>query len=306
MKNLLPLLLLVSFTVLGSDCQGDAQKFCQGVDPGKGQLAKCLSDYSAKLTPGCAKELKAFDANTSKLNPCHKDLADFCVDVDPEPKKIEYCLLKNEARLSPSCAADFRSKKGKILVGNVCAQDVVSNCYSEVTGPEGSITKCLIRNRKKLSGFCGKEIDSRVVEMRKKNACFDETEKYCPVQVKFIDIQECLEKKLGVLTPTCKQLVQSVVDRSKANPCYRDLIRHCKPNLGPGEQDRCLDLNEKEISNSCKQFRVTESEKLKNMAKVCEPDRVKLCASAPIKDGAVVRCLREKKAQVSKECKALL
>ena len=306
MKHLLPLLLLISFQVRAMDCRQDAEKFCPGTEPGKGQLAKCLEDHSTQLSPACAKELKEFDKKTSKINPCHKDLADYCADVEAVPGKIEYCLLKHESRLSPTCAADFKSKKTRILAGNLCAPDVVANCYGELGAPEGAITKCLIKNRSKLSVPCGGELDARVASMRKKNACFDETQKFCPTQVKFIDIQDCLEKKIKVLTPDCKKLVLTVQDRANANPCYRDLMRHCRPNIGPDDQERCLTVNDKDVSNSCKQFRVNEQDKVQKMVKLCEKDRMKLCASAPLKDGAVVKCLREKKEQLSVECKGLM
>lgn len=300
------LLLLFSLSAWANECAQDAKKFCGGVEPGKGQLARCLSDYQDSLSPKCAAELKEFKATTGKKNPCFEDLAEFCSELPADPINAEYCLLKNESRLSPKCSADFKSKKGRIITRNVCAQDVVNTCYKELTGPEGAVNRCLIRNQKKLSGFCQKNINKKIADMRKRNACFDDTEKFCPTQVKFVDIQDCLSKKMNNLTSECKKLVQREDEKLKANPCYRDLITHCKPGISPKEQNDCLTLNQEHLGNACKQFRVVEKEKVNKMVKLCEEDRLKLCKDAPFKNGAVVKCLRKNKAQVSKQCQQLL
>jgi hypothetical protein len=306
MKFLATLLLLLSFGVQARECDQDEKKFCAGVDHGKGQLAKCLDDYQGQLSPGCAKELKEFKAKTEKVNPCYADLADFCADLPTDDRKLGYCLLKNEARLSNKCSADFKKDKPNIIVKDVCAQDIVNNCYSTLSEPEAATSRCLIRNKNKLSGFCQKIVDKKIVEMKKANPCFDETEKYCPTPSQFVDIHDCMEKKLNVLTPNCKKVVQVEIDREKKNPCYMDLRRHCKSGLSATEQHRCLTVNEKELSNSCVQFRVTEAQKLKKMVELCEKDRLMYCPKAPFQNGMVLKCLKENAAKVTPACKALL
>jgi hypothetical protein len=121
-----------------------------------------------------------------------------------------------------------------------------------------------------------------------------------------VDIQDCLSKKVTSLAPTCKKLVENEDKKLKANPCYRDLITHCRPGISPKQQNECLTLNEEHLGNACKQFRVMDKQKVDKMVKVCEADRLKLCKDAPFKDGAIVKCLRQNKAQVSKECQQLL
>lgn len=306
MKFLATLLLMMAFSAHSNECAKDAKKFCAGVDPGKGQLARCLSDYESSLSPKCAAELRDYKANTGKKNPCFEDLAEFCSDIPSDPLNYEYCLIKHESKLSPKCSADFKAKKGRIITRNVCAQDIADTCYSSVSGPEGSVTKCLISNKSKLSGFCQKNIDKRIAEMKAKNPCFDDTAKFCPTQIKFVEIQDCLSKKMTSLTPNCKKLVEKENTKLKANPCYRDLITHCRPGLSPNEQYECLTINDEHLSNSCKQFRAVEKNKIGQMEKLCEADRLKLCKDAPNKNGAIVKCLRKNKAQVSAACKALL
>lgn len=306
MKFIAAMLLLLSFESKANSCAGDAKKFCHGIEPGKGQLARCLSDYEGQLTKACADELKSFKKDTGAKNPCFEDLAEFCADVPAFPENIEYCLLKNESRLGPKCSADFKKKKGNIIVRNVCAQDVASNCYSEISAPEGAINRCLIRNKAKLSPFCKNKVEKKILDLRKKNHCFDDTEKFCPTQIKFIDIQDCLNKKLPSLAPNCKKLVEAENIKMKSNPCYRDLITHCKMGISPADQHRCLTVNENELSNACRQFRANEESKVNKMVNLCEQDRLKLCPKAPFKDGQVVKCLRQNKTKVSPACQQLL
>jgi hypothetical protein len=306
MKFLATLLLFVSLGSEANECARDAKKFCAGIEPGKGQLAKCLGDYADQLEPTCSKELKEFKSKTGKVNPCFEDLAEFCSDVPSDARKLEYCLLRNENRLSPSCSADFKKKKGNLIVRDVCAQDVVNNCYPTILEPEGAISRCLIKNRTKLTGFCQKSVDKKIADMRKANPCFDETEKYCPTQIRFHEIHECMEKKLNALSPNCKKVVQEEIKREESNPCYADLRQHCKRGLSATEQHQCLTLNEKELSNGCRQFRVNESQKLKKMVDLCEVDRLKLCPKAPFQNGMVLKCLKENVAKVTPACKTLI
>lgn len=306
MKLIALLFVLASYGVRANECAKDAQKYCSGVDPGKGQLAKCLSDYQDNLSPACAKELRDFKQKTARKNPCFEDLAEFCSTLPSDPLNYEYCLLRNESRLSPKCSADFQTKKGRIITRNVCAQDVASICYAEISGPEGAVNKCLIKNKSKLSGFCQKNLDKKIAEMKKKNPCFDDTEKICPNAVKFVEIQDCLSKKSSSLAPECKKLVDKENEKMKANPCYRDLITHCRPGLGPKEQNECLTINDEHLSNACKQYRSMESQKVDKMVKLCEQDRLKHCKDAPFKNGAVLKCLRDNRAKVSLQCQSLL
>ena len=306
MKFLALMLVLVSFTSEANVCAQDAKKFCSGTEPGKGQLAKCLDDYQAQLSSACAQELKDFKNKTGQKNPCFEDLADFCADIPTDNRKLEYCLLKNENRLGQMCSADFKKKKPNIIVQDVCAQDIVNTCYSTLTEPEAATSRCLIKNRNKLSGFCQKIVNKKISEMKKANPCFDETEKHCQTQTEFVDIHACMEKKINILSPNCKKVVQEEINKEKANPCYMDLRKHCKRGLNASDQHHCLTLNEKELSNSCRQFRVTESQKLKKMVDLCEPDRLKLCPKAPFQNGMILKCLKENIANVSAGCKALL
>jgi Golgi apparatus protein 1 len=306
MKLFILSFLLLTSSVFANHCAKDASKFCPDVDFGKGQVAKCLSDYRDQLSPACAKEMNLYDNKTAKINPCYKDLADFCADIPTDSGKVDLCLLKNESRLSPKCQTDFRSKKSRLIVNNECAQDIVNVCYPEIAGDDGAINQCLMKNREKLSKFCKVNVDTKLSLMRQTNPCVDDTLKLCPIAVRVIDIHECLEKKVSSLSSTCQAKVKSEMEKARANPCYKDLVRHCKPNISPDEQSYCLTLNDRELSSACKHHRVQESKKIESMVTNCEADRLKFCANAPMKNGMVVQCLRKNKASLSPLCKNLL
>jgi hypothetical protein len=304
MLKILLLLLTLPLAAHANNCASDVQRLCGGIDPGKNQIYKCLSDYESQLTSACRQEMKEFRKKTESKNPCFSDLAEFCSDVEGE--KVQYCLLKNENRLSASCAKDFQRKKGSLIVNDKCALDVVNTCYKEVPGRDGSINKCLIRNKTKLSKFCQNTVDKLITRMKKNNPCFDDQEKYCPTKIHFVHIHECLLKKMSSLAPACKTVVEKEESKAKANPCYKDLMKYCKPGLSPNAQVQCLTLHDKDLSSACRQYRSIMDDKVKKMVNSCEADRVKLCAKAPLKDGMVLKCLREKKAKLSSACKNLI
>lgn len=306
MKKILFMAFFILLKANANPCAMDTAKFCSAIEPGKGQIAKCLSDYQEQLSVDCAKDLKEFKKSTGSKNPCFEDLADFCSKVPSLPGRYEYCLLRNETRLSQKCSADFKNKKGKLIINDVCAQDIADNCYEAVSGPEGAIVRCLIKKQAQLSGYCQKAIAQKVTSIKKNNPCFEDTEKYCPTQTLFADIHDCMTKKLTALTQACKKVVEAEIKKERGNPCYKDLIRHCKSGLSSTQQHQCLSLNENALSQECIKFRSAENTKLKQMVQVCEEDRLKLCPSAPFRDGMIVKCLKENFVRVSADCQQLL
>ncbi len=297
---------LISFGAAANPCAQDQKKFCGSIEPGKGQISKCLSDYQDQLSPNCKSELKEFKAKSKKKNPCFEDLVEFCSDIPSDKSKLEICLIKNESRLTQSCATDFKSKKSKIVVNNVCAQDVANNCYSELKGEEGQLTRCLIKNQSQLSGFCKNKVEKQVKKLKESNPCFDDTEKLCQGLSKFVDIHECLVKNKTKLAAKCQARVSKEEKKISFSPCYLDLKKHCIPNLNPQAQEHCLELNKEHLSNKCNQFREVQSNKVKKMITDCESDRVKFCKDIPYKGGKITKCLRKVKSQLSAACSKLI
>lgn len=58
MKYALLFTLLFSGISHANDCAKDIMKYCRGVDPEAGLLAKCLKDNHKKLSKPCLKEIQ--------------------------------------------------------------------------------------------------------------------------------------------------------------------------------------------------------------------------------------------------------
>jgi hypothetical protein len=76
-------------------CMADYLKFCAGVAPGEGRVARCLQANRASLSGACG---DAFAAVTS----CRPEIERHCRGVQ-EPSEIKTCLLKNDAAISETC-----------------------------------------------------------------------------------------------------------------------------------------------------------------------------------------------------------
>lgn len=105
MKYFALVFLVVSFMASANESAKDAKKFCEGIDPGKGQLAWCLCDYQVGLSPQCATALKTYEQNTGKKTAFFEELAEFWADLPSVSVNYEYCLLKNENRLGAKCSS---------------------------------------------------------------------------------------------------------------------------------------------------------------------------------------------------------
>jgi hypothetical protein len=306
MKLVAGLILLLSLRSEANVCTQDVKKYCTGIEPGKGQLAKCLSENETALTPECANELKEFRKKAGGINPCFEDLAEFCGDVPTFGRRLDYCLLRHESQLSVKCHADFKKKKNQLLNQDSCAQDISNICYKAVTEPEGAILRCLIKNTSKLSKTCNKSIVKKTMTLKQSNPCFDDTEKYCPGVSRFVDIHLCMSKNINALRSECRKEVKKEIEKEKMSPCYMDVRRHCKNNITASEEHDCLELNKNELSSACSQFRDLEKVKIQQMVKFCEQDRIKTCPNAPVKNGLVLKCLKENINFISTGCKNLI
>lgn len=88
-------------------CRADADKLCQGVQPGQGRIAGCLVDKKAQLSPGCRQAIE----DGERRQPCFADVQRLCKDVKPGEGRIAACMTANEARLSAECKADIAQKR---------------------------------------------------------------------------------------------------------------------------------------------------------------------------------------------------
>jgi hypothetical protein len=98
---------LLAGTVLAQDlgpCAGDVKKFCQGVQPGQGDMSRCLTQNRENLSPDCKSRLSALSEQVNEADQaCHDDVMLFCSGVKPGGGRIVQCLKDNGSSVSFNC-----------------------------------------------------------------------------------------------------------------------------------------------------------------------------------------------------------
>ena len=92
-------------------CAGDIATYCQGVQQGGGQLARCLRANEAKLSTACRQGIQKTAALMKEVvMACEDDLHRFCAGAAPGTAKE--CLRANFRELSLPCRRElFEAKK---------------------------------------------------------------------------------------------------------------------------------------------------------------------------------------------------
>jgi hypothetical protein len=93
-------------------CADDVAKFCKDVKPGEGNIAKCLKEHAAELSPGCKDSIVEAKQKIQEFTEvCGNDLKKFCKDVKPGEGRGLKCLKEHEQELSPACKAKMSSPR---------------------------------------------------------------------------------------------------------------------------------------------------------------------------------------------------
>lgn len=85
-------------------CAADAATFCQGVQPGGGQVAQCLRKHARDLSPECKNSIaKAKKKAKSFRQACGADARKFCKNEKRGGDRIVKCLAQHQDELAPAC-----------------------------------------------------------------------------------------------------------------------------------------------------------------------------------------------------------
>ncbi len=98
-----------------------------------------------------------------------------------------------------------------------------------------------------------------------------------------------------------------VEEKSSEKPCKVDKEKYCK-DIKPGEGRiiKCLKEKEAELSPACKTHFETITNKVKENSTKCKDDRKKFCKDVKPGEGRIIKCLKEKEAELSPACKEII
>lgn len=95
-------------------CADDAAKLCQGVQPGQGNIARCLKQHSAELSPACQENIAKAKAQMQNFREaCRDDMKKLCAGTQPGGGRIIQCMKQHEAELSPACKEQMDQHRGQ-------------------------------------------------------------------------------------------------------------------------------------------------------------------------------------------------
>ena len=132
-------------------CKEDAERLCQGVEPGEGRILQCLKQHEAELSPACKEKRDSFRERMQEIRAaCEEDAQKFCAGVQPGAGRIVRCLRQHDNDLSAACRNEARKIGEERRERGALMQDVQQSCQKDaqklcpdVKPGGGRIARCL-------------------------------------------------------------------------------------------------------------------------------------------------------------------
>jgi len=216
-------------------CQGDVDRFCDGIEPGHGKVHDCLMANFNELDQECARveftvqESKATDTGIQARlsSACGSLFESNCAGAADVVSCLATTLkTKGAAKVGRACASlvqhelasRHRDYRLDPIISRACKVDINSKCLpggKSAPKMSGEVYSCLITRRKELSRECQSVVHKRIVERTRnpllspqyKGSCERDIAAHCPdVKTGTGELNKCLQKAPHV-SPECKSVV---------------------------------------------------------------------------------------------------
>eukprot|EP01023_Acetabularia_acetabulum_P062960 TRINITY_DN783_c0_g2_i1.p1 TRINITY_DN783_c0_g2~~TRINITY_DN783_c0_g2_i1.p1 ORF type:complete len:858 (-),score=205.30 TRINITY_DN783_c0_g2_i1:1114-3687(-) len=264
-------------------CEKDAEQFCAGVEPGSGEVQKCLREKINTISWDCREELERQEVedsddirlSTTLYRSCLVEKKKFCGDLPAGNGRVISCLIDNRQKkgFGKDCGDGLVEVMQKRLnnfmmdpqLQKVCELDIFETCGFELDGMDTGdirIIECLQDFRDELKEeSCGQyvhkimaqEFSDIRLDIPLAEACADDRNKFC-----------------GGIPPGSAGVISCLEDFRK------DLSPMCKATLFDQEVQMAEDID----------FKYP-------MKQACRPEIEKFCKSVPHGHARIIRCLQE-------------
>ena len=94
-------------------CADDAAKLCKDVQPGQGNMARCLKEHAGELSPACQENIAKMKENIRDFREaCKDDMKKLCAGTQRGGGRIIQCMKQHEEELSPACKEQMDQHRG--------------------------------------------------------------------------------------------------------------------------------------------------------------------------------------------------
>ena len=143
----------------GHPCEADAQRFCQGAEPGEGGIVRCLKEHESELSGACKARFRVPVAEVRAA--CKDDAARLCKGVKPGAGGIARCLREHASELSEQCKQEgdeMEARRQKVqgmaqALREACKDDTARFCGGVQPGG-ARLAQCLKQHEGELSAKC--------------------------------------------------------------------------------------------------------------------------------------------------------
>ncbi|KAK9867536.1 hypothetical protein WJX84_008718 [Apatococcus fuscideae] len=283
---------------LARSCQHDVEKLCKDIR-GDTNVLSCLRSKKEELSSECSDEVfeRQLDAaddyrtDPALFKACEVDAKANCRAVDEHGGRVQQCLEEHEALLSWDCQEQlFRQQmenaddlRLSVRLFRKCLPDKKKFCKD--VPPGNARAKECLEDHREDPGFqpeCKEEIEKMMaaraadfrLDTQLRQLCAEDIRDICAYEADSLDMSAGMDARVS-------QCLQDYKEDIKSPACAKRVHKLI------------------ELASSDIRFDIP-------LADACHEDRVQFCGNTPPGSARVIRCLQDRREQLSTDCKATL